>query len=185
MQPTFNHYKAVAYMCAYMSKSESECSLAMKQAFRDAFEKELNSYEEMKLVANACINKRECNIYECVYHILRGQWLRKRFLGKMFANRNVPGTRIRVCLGEDETSELPKDSKKVFNQSIVDRYVDRPIQVLVASLAFLIPFVLLSFQDTIIFHQILNIRKMITNQKNLMMRYLRIYLTHSMFISNK
>ena len=104
----------------------------------------------------------------------------------MFANRNVPGTRFRVCLGEDETSELPKDSKKVFNQSIVDRYVDRPIQqVLVASLAFLIPFVLLRFQDTIIFHQILNIRKMITNQKNLMMRYLRIYLTHSMFISNK
>ena len=73
MQPTFNHYKAVAYMCAYMSKSESECSLAMKQAFRDAFEKELNSYEEMKLVANACINKKECDIYECDYHILPGQ----------------------------------------------------------------------------------------------------------------
>ena len=121
MQPTFNHYKAVAYMCAYMSKSESECSLAMKQAFRDAFEKELNSYEEMKLVANACINKKECDIYECDYHILPGQWLRKRFRGRIFANRNVPGTRFRVCLGEDENSELPKDSKNVFNQNIVDR----------------------------------------------------------------
>ena len=73
MQPEFNHCKAVAYMCAYMSKSESECSLELKQAVRDAFEKELNSYEEMKLVANACINKRECNIHECVYHILPGQ----------------------------------------------------------------------------------------------------------------
>ena len=121
MQPTFNHYKAVAYMCAYMSKSESECSLAMKQAFRDAFEKELNSYEEIKLVANACINKKECDIYECDCHILPGQWLRKRFRGRIFANRNVPGTRFRVCLGEDENSELPKDSKNVFNQNIVDR----------------------------------------------------------------
>ena len=27
----FNHYKAVAYMCAYLSKSKSECSVARKQ----------------------------------------------------------------------------------------------------------------------------------------------------------
>ena len=45
IQPVFNHYKAVAYMCAYLSKSESECSVAMKQAVRDAFEKELDNYE--------------------------------------------------------------------------------------------------------------------------------------------
>ena len=32
IQLVFNHYKAVAYMCAYLSKSESECSVAMKQA---------------------------------------------------------------------------------------------------------------------------------------------------------
>ena len=39
----FNHYKAVAHIYAYFSKSENECSLAMKQAVRDAFEKELNN----------------------------------------------------------------------------------------------------------------------------------------------
>ena len=30
VQPVFNHYKAVAYMCAFLSKSENECSVAMK-----------------------------------------------------------------------------------------------------------------------------------------------------------
>ena len=40
IQPVFNHYKAVAYICAYLSKSENEFSVAMKQAVRDAFEKE-------------------------------------------------------------------------------------------------------------------------------------------------
>ena len=45
----------------------------MKQAVRDAFEKELNNYEQMKSVANAYINKRECSIQEYVYHILPGQ----------------------------------------------------------------------------------------------------------------
>ena len=57
IQPVFNHYKAVAYMCAYLSKSESECSVVMKQAAQDAFEKELNNYEHMKSVANAYVNK--------------------------------------------------------------------------------------------------------------------------------
>ena len=32
IQPVFNHYKAVAYMCAYLSKSENESSVAIKQA---------------------------------------------------------------------------------------------------------------------------------------------------------
>ena len=44
----------------------------MKQAVRDAFEKVLNNYEQMKSVASAYINKRECSIQECVY-ILPGQ----------------------------------------------------------------------------------------------------------------
>ena len=76
IQPVFNHYKAVAYMCAYLSKSESECSVAMKQAVQavqDAFEKELDNYEQTKSVANAYINKREYSIQECIYHILPGQ----------------------------------------------------------------------------------------------------------------
>ena len=71
IQPVFNHYKAVAYMCAYLSKSENECSVAMKQAVRDVFEKELNNYEQMKSFANADNNKSECSIQECVYHILQ------------------------------------------------------------------------------------------------------------------
>ena len=40
IQLVFNHYKAVAYMCAYLSKCENKCSVAMKQVVRDTFEKE-------------------------------------------------------------------------------------------------------------------------------------------------
>ena len=81
IQPVFNPDKAVAYICAYLSKSERECSVAMKQAVQDAFEKELDNYEQMKSVANSYINKRESSIQECVYHVLPGQWLRKTFPG--------------------------------------------------------------------------------------------------------
>ena len=66
IQPAFNHYKAVAYMCAYFSKSENECSVAMKQAVRDVFEKESNNYEQMKSVADTYINERECVVFRSV-----------------------------------------------------------------------------------------------------------------------
>ena len=126
IQTVFNQYKAVAYMCAYLSKSEEECSLAMTQAVTDAFEKELDNHEQMKSVANVYLNKRECSVQECVYHILPGQWLRKTFPGVIFANINIPEKRFRIFLCKNEISDLPEDSKNLFKRNMVDRYIDRP-----------------------------------------------------------
>ena len=60
----------------------------------------------------------ECSIWECVYHILPGQWLKKTFSGVIFANSNLLEKRFRICLGEDEIFELPEDSKKIFKQNL-------------------------------------------------------------------
>ena len=111
-------------MCAYLSKSEQECSLATIQAVRDAFEKELDNHGQMKSVANVHLNKRECSVQECVYHILPGQWLRKTFPGVIFANSNIPEKRFRIFLSENEISDLPDDSKNLLKQNMVDRYID-------------------------------------------------------------
>ena len=89
----------------------------------------------------------------------------------MFANSNIPEKRFRLCLAEHEIYELPEDSKKIFKRDVVDRYIDRPNLTSSSSkFAFLMHFVLQNFHDTIIYHLIQNIRKMITNQKNLMMK---------------
>ena len=126
IQPVFNHYEAAAYMCAYLTKSGIECSVAIKQAVQDAFEKELDNHEQIKSVANAYINKREWSIQEYVYQILPGQWLRKTFPGVVFAYSNVLEKRFRVCLNEDEISELPEHSNKIFKWNVVEGYIDRP-----------------------------------------------------------
>ena len=97
-------------MC-YLSKSESECSVTMKQAVYDAFEKELDNYEQMKSVANAYINTRERSIQECVYHILPVQWLRKTFPGVIFANSNVPEKCFRVALLKMKSLNYQKTTK--------------------------------------------------------------------------
>ena len=39
IQLVFNHYKAVAYMCAYLSKCEDECFQTMSHALKDALSK--------------------------------------------------------------------------------------------------------------------------------------------------
>ena len=36
IQPVFNEYKAVAYMCQYFSKTEDQCSQVIKQAAKEA-----------------------------------------------------------------------------------------------------------------------------------------------------
>ena len=86
----------------------------MKEAVRDALQKELNNYEQVKSFTNAYNNERECSIQECVYHILPCQWLRKTFSGVIFMNSNIPEKCFRLCLDEHKISELPEDSKKVF-----------------------------------------------------------------------
>ena len=62
IQPIFNHYKTVPYVCSYLS--ETECSPAIIQAFK----KELENYEQMKFE-----NKWECSVQETVHHILQAQ----------------------------------------------------------------------------------------------------------------
>ena len=93
---------------------------------RDAFEKELDNHEQMKSVANVYLNKRECSVQGCVYHILPGQWLRKTLPGVIFANSNMPEKRFRIFLCKNEISDLPEDSKNLFKRNMVDGYIDRP-----------------------------------------------------------
>ena len=42
IQAVFNAYKAVTYMCQYFSKTEDQCSQAMKQAAKEAFENNMH-----------------------------------------------------------------------------------------------------------------------------------------------
>ena len=51
MQPVFNEYKAVTYMCQYFSKSQDRCSQAMKQAAKEAFENNTYHHNTMKTIA--------------------------------------------------------------------------------------------------------------------------------------
>ena len=126
IQPVFNEYKAVTYMCSYFSKSEDECSLAMRQAAKEAFENNLSNYKTMQGIVRAYVNKCECLVQEAVYHVLPELHLRKIFPGVCFANSNIPEERIKILKSETELNMLPGHSTDVFKRNNVDRYINRP-----------------------------------------------------------
>ena len=111
IQPIFNHYKVVTYVCAYLSKSKDECTQAMSQVVKDAFEKNLDNYEQIKSFAYVYTNKRECSIQECVYHILSGQWLKETFPGVVFANSNLPEKRYKYFLAKNKFRNCHKNGQ--------------------------------------------------------------------------
>ena len=126
IQPVFNHYKAVTYMCAYFSKSEDEVSEAMKQAAKEAFNSNKTNIEQMRSIARAYATKRECSVQEAVYLLMPELWLRKTFPGVVFANSNLPENRFRIFRSKEEIDELPEDSLDIFKRNMIDRYIDRP-----------------------------------------------------------
>ena len=58
--------------------------------------------------------------------VLPGQWLRKTFPGVIFANSNIPEKPFRVCLKEEEVSELRENSQDIFQRNMLDHYKDCP-----------------------------------------------------------
>ena len=44
----------------------------------------------------------------------------------IFATSNIPGKCFRYFLAEHKISDLPEESKKIFERNMVDRYIDRP-----------------------------------------------------------
>ena len=126
IQPVFNEYKVITYMCLYFSKTEDQCSQAMKQAAEEAFENNMHHHDTMKTTAKAYLNSRECSVQEAVYHILPELKLRRIFPAVGFVNTNIPEERVKVLLSEKELSKIPNDSSNIFKKSNIDRCIERP-----------------------------------------------------------
>ena len=124
IQPVFNYFKAISYMCSYFSKSETESSVAMKKAAEES--ENLNFKDRMKKLAIAFLSHRQCSLQEAVYQLMPELWLRKTFPAVTFANTNLPEKRFHICKNEKELSELPEESTDVFKKNNLDRYMERP-----------------------------------------------------------
>ena len=94
IQPVFNEYNAVTYMCQYFSKTEDWCSQAMKQRAKEAFENNMHHHDTMKTITKADLSNQQCSVQKAVYCILPELKLRRIFLAVYFVNTNAPEDRV-------------------------------------------------------------------------------------------
>ena len=96
IQPVFDYYKCVTYLCSYMSKGETECSEAIRAAASEARKDNLEIKETLKKIGAAFLCSREVSSQECVYRCLPDLWLRKTFPQTVFINTDFPDKRVRM-----------------------------------------------------------------------------------------
>ena len=129
LQPVFNHYKCITYVCSYFTKDETECSQAIINAAKEAKAANMNIREGLKKVGAAFLSSREVSSQECVYRAMPELWLRKIFPKTVFVNTNLPEQRIRMTKTPEELDELDDDSIDIFESNIVERYMIRPTSI--------------------------------------------------------
>ena len=116
IQPVFNEKKVVAYMHAYLSKSENTYSNAMKQALKASIKNKCSDYEQMKAISRAYSSNWERSVQEAVYHCLPELWLQKVFPGVIYANTNIPEKQFRVLQSQKEISDLPDNGNDILKK---------------------------------------------------------------------
>ena len=82
----------------------------MAQAIKEVWDKSLNNYGQMRLIAKAYATKTRCNNQEAVCRIMPELKLIKIFPTVVSANTNLPEIRFTVCLSEQEIKELLDNS---------------------------------------------------------------------------
>ena len=126
LQPVFNHYKCITYVCSYFTKDETECSQAIANAAKEAKTSNLAIKDSLRKIGAAFLSTREVSSQECVYRCMPELWLRKVFPKTVFVSTDLPENRIRVAKSKIELDELHEDSTDIYKSNIIERYSIRP-----------------------------------------------------------
>ena len=59
LQPVFNHYKCITYVCSYFTKDETECSQAIINAAKEAKAENMSIRDGLKKIGAAFLSTRE------------------------------------------------------------------------------------------------------------------------------
>ena len=71
LQPVFDHYKCITYVCSYFTKDETRCSQAIMNAAKEAKAGNMEIREGLRKIGAAFLSSREVSSQECVYRLSR------------------------------------------------------------------------------------------------------------------
>ena len=119
LQPVFNHYKCITYVCSYFTKDETEYSQAIANAAKEAKSSNMNIRDGLKKIGAAFLSSREVSSQECVYRCMPELWLRKIFPKTIFVGTDVPDKRVRITKTQSELDDLDDDSTDIYKSNII------------------------------------------------------------------
>ena len=70
LQPVFDHYKCITYVCSYFTKDETRCSQAIMNAAKEAKAGNMEIREGLRKIGAAFLSSREVSSQECVYRCM-------------------------------------------------------------------------------------------------------------------
>ena len=147
LQPVFNHYKCITYVCSYFTKDETECSQAIMNAAKEARTNNLSVAEGLRKIGAAFLSTREVSSQECVYRCMPELWLRKIFPGTVFVSTDLPEKRVHVTKSKQELEDLDDDSTDIFKSNIIERYSVRSDSISVVDKLCLAEFAAYYYKD--------------------------------------
>ena len=70
LQPVFDHYKCITYVCSYFTKDETQWSQAIMNAAKEAKAGNMEIREGLRKIGAAFLSSREVSSQECVYRCM-------------------------------------------------------------------------------------------------------------------
>ena len=147
LQPVFNHYKCITYVCSYFTKDETECSQAIINAAKEAKINNPSVAEGLRKIGASFLSTQEVCSQECVYRWMPELWLRKIFPGIVFVSTDLPEKRVHVTKSKQKLDDLDDDSTDIFKSKIIERYSIRPDSISVLDKLCLAEFAAYYYKD--------------------------------------
>ena len=129
IQPVFDHYECITYICSYFTKDETECSQAIINAAKEAKANNMDIRDSLRKIGAAFLSTREVSSKECVYRCIPELWLRKIFPATVFISTALPDKRIRVTKTKKKLDDLDDESTEIFKSNIIERYTIIPASI--------------------------------------------------------
>lgn len=129
IQPVFDHYECITYICSYFTKDETECSQAIINAAKEAKANNMDITDSLRKIGAAFLSTREVSSKECAYRCIPELWLRKIFPATVFISTALPDKCIRVTKTKKKLDDLDDESTEIFKSNIIERYTIRPASI--------------------------------------------------------
>ncbi|XP_062579865.1 uncharacterized protein LOC134241859 [Saccostrea cucullata] len=138
IQFVLDPFSCIVYIISYISKSEREMGMLLKQTKIEAEEGNLDAHQTLKRIGSAYLHHREVSVQEAVYHVCNLK-MKECSRKVVFVPVGENPTRLSKPLSQlkrqkreshEDNEEVDEDDNEIWMTNIIERYENRPNKIL-------------------------------------------------------